>query len=60
VSENRDENGRFSSIVAYLDWPFSVEVETNRRGAAIEGCNLIQLRAPTTFRRVDSLCGSSD
>ena len=61
ISENSDENGRFASIVAYTDWPFSVEVETNRRGAAIKGCNnLIELRAPTTFHRVKSLCKSSD
>lgn len=56
VRENRDENGRYSTVVAYRDWPFSVEVESNTRLAAIKGCNLIELRAPTTFRRVRSLC----
>jgi serine/threonine protein kinase len=59
VRENRDEHGRFSTVVAYHDWPFSFEVETNERQAAKQACNLIKLRHPETFRFVDSLCKSS-
>jgi serine/threonine protein kinase len=59
IRDIADENKRFSSAVAYRDWPFSVELETNNRPAAIRGCNLIELRAPMTFHLVDSLCESS-
>ena len=58
IREDRDEQGWFSSAVAYRDWPFSAEVVTNTRRAAIVACNIIELREPDTFRNVSSLCGS--
>ena len=58
IREDRDEQGWFSSAVAYRDWPFSAEVVTNTRRAAIVACNIIELREPDTFRNVTSLCGS--
>jgi hypothetical protein len=56
VRESADEQGWFSSAVAYRDWPFSAEVQSNTRRASILGCNFIELRVPDTFRRVTSLC----
>ena len=60
IRESGDERGAFSSAVAYRDWPFSAEVETNTKRAAILACNTIDHRQPETFRRVTSLCGSPD
>ncbi len=60
IRESSDEQGSFSSAVAYRDWPFSAEVVSNTKRAAILACNLIELRAPDTYRRVTALCGSSD
>jgi hypothetical protein len=56
VRESSDEQGWFSSAVAYRDWPFSAEVVSNTKRASILACNLIELRAPDTFGRVTSLC----
>jgi serine/threonine protein kinase len=56
VRESADEQGWFSSAVAYRDWPFSAEVESNRRRATILACNLIVLRQPITQDPVKSLC----
>lgn len=56
IRESADEQGWFSSAVAYRDWPFSAEVVSNTRRASILACNFIELRAPDTFRRVTSLC----
>ena len=51
--------GGSPSAVAYRDWPFSAEVVSNTKRAAILACNFIELRRqPDTFRRVTSLCGS--
>ena len=59
VREDRDEQGWFSSAVAYRDWPFSAEVLSNtRRGATLACNNIIKLREPDTYRSVTSLCGS--
>ncbi len=58
IREDRDEQGWFSSAVAYRDWPFSAEVVSNTRRAAILACNTIDHRQPETFGRVRSLCGS--
>jgi hypothetical protein len=58
IREDRDEQGWFSSAVAYRDWPFTAEVVSNTRRAAILACNTIDGRQPETFRRVRSLCGS--
>ena len=58
VREDRDEQGWFSSAVAYRDWPFSVEVVSNTKRAAILACNFIELREPDTYLSVKSLCGS--
>ena len=60
IRESSDETGSFSSAVAYRDWPFSAEVVSNTKRAALLACNFIELRAPDTFRRVTALCGSSD
>jgi serine/threonine protein kinase len=60
IREDRDEEGWFSSGVAYRDWPFSAEVVSNTKKASILVCNSIELRAPNTFRTVSSLCGSAD
>jgi serine/threonine protein kinase len=59
IREDRDEQGSFSSAVAYRDWPFSAEVVSNTKRAAILACNFIELRAPDTYRRVTALCDSS-
>ena len=59
IRESADEQGWFSSAVAYRDWPFSAEVVSNTRRASILACNFIELRAPDTFRRVTSLCESA-
>ena len=56
IRESADEQGWFSSAVAYRGWPFSAEVVSNTRRASILACNFIELRAPDTFRRVTSLC----
>jgi hypothetical protein len=58
VREDRDEQGWFSSAVAYRDWPFSAEVVSNTKRGAILACNFIELREPDTYRTVKSLCGS--
>ena len=58
VREDRDEHGWFSSAVAYRDWPFSAEVVSNTKRAAILACNFIELREPDTYNTVKSLCGS--
>jgi hypothetical protein len=59
VREDRDEQGWFSSAVAYRDWPFSAEVLSNtRRGATLACNNIIKLREPDTYRSVTSRCGS--
>jgi serine/threonine protein kinase len=58
IRESGDERGAFSSAVAYRDWPFSAEVETNTKRAAILACNTIDHRQPETFGRVRSLCES--
>jgi hypothetical protein len=60
IRESSDERGSFSTAVAYRDWPFSAEVVSNTRRAASLACNIIELRAPDTYRRVTALCGSSD
>ena len=60
IRESGDERGAFSSAVAYRDWPFSAEVETNRKRAAILACNTIDHRQPDTYRRVTAMCGSPD
>ncbi len=60
IRESGDERGAFSSAVAYRDWPFSAEVETNRKRAAILACNTIDHRQPETYRRVTAMCGSPD
>ncbi len=59
IREDRDEQGRFSSAVAYRDWPFSAEVVSNTKRAAILACDFIELRAPDTYRRATALCSSS-
>ena len=59
IRESADEQGWFSSAVAYRDWPFSAEVVSNTRRASILACNFIELRAPDTFRQVTSLCESA-
>jgi hypothetical protein len=58
IREDRDEQGWFSTGLAYRDWPFSAEVVSNTRRGAILACNFIELREPDTFRPVTSLCGS--
>jgi hypothetical protein len=58
IRESSDEQGWFSSAVAYRDWPFSAEVVSNTKRASILACDFIELRAPDTFRRVTSLCES--
>jgi len=60
IRQSADERGAFASAVAYRDWPFSAEVETNTKQGSIAACNYIDLRAPDTFRRVKSLCASPD
>ena len=56
IRESRDEEGWFSSALAYRDWPFSAEVVSNTSRAARLACNFVEQRAPTTFQRVHSLC----
>ena len=56
VRENRDEQGWFSSAVAYRDWPFSAEVETNRKRAAILACNTIEPPGSRTRTAVSRQC----
>ena len=58
IREDRDEQGWFSSALAYRSWPFSAEVVSNTKRAAILACNFIELREPETHRRVTALCGS--
>jgi len=56
IRESRDETGWFSSALAYRDWPFSAEVVSNTPRAARLACNFVELRAPSTFEPVESLC----
>jgi serine/threonine protein kinase len=58
IRESRDEEGWFSSALAYRDWPFSAEVVSNTPRAAKLACNFVEQRAPTTFERVHSLCAA--
>ena len=59
IREDRDEQGTFSTGVAYRDWPFSAEVVSNTKQGAILACNLVEFRSPETFHRVKDLCASS-
>jgi serine/threonine protein kinase len=59
IREDRDEQGTFSSGIAYRDWPFSAEVVSNTKQGAILACDLVELRSPETFHRVTDLCTSS-
>jgi hypothetical protein len=58
IRESSDEQGWFSSAVAYRDWPFSAEVVSNTKRASMLACDFIEQRAPDGFGRVTSLCGS--
>ena len=58
IRESKDEQGWFSSALAYRDWPFTAEVVSNTPRAARLACNFVEQRAPTTFERVQSLCAA--
>ena len=60
IRESKDEQGWFSSAMAYRDWPFTAEVVSNTPRAARLACNFVEQRAPTTFKRVEGLCRSPD
>jgi serine/threonine protein kinase len=56
IRASSDEGGRFSTALAYRDWPFSAEVVSNTARAVRLACNFVEQRSPRTFEPVGSLC----
>jgi hypothetical protein len=51
-----DEHDLVSTTMSYLDWPFSVTVESSRVAGLDAGCALVQLRSPADFTPVSGAC----